>query len=446
MIKNIYKITSLVILSVGLLFSSCKKEFNDSSRPVYELVIKDSVGLMNLAAGLHKRFTQGRQSPMYNAPIGAAYAMDVLRTPNSGNASELELEGGGAGLPNTNSMVTGLWRENLILKAEAEVILNNLNISNTPADKVGLKGYASIFYALGVGTLCQFYEQIPLETKVNASFVSRDIALTKVISILESADLDLATLAPSAKFLGKVPAGVDIKNTVKALLARYYNMHSMITGTYNAVSGNKAISFASAASMTIKSEFRYLNTANTSENPAGVFSAAGSVFIVADSSLGMKNGLAPTPFFATDPRVGFHLTRPGTTILLKGFVAARGTSYPVYLPGEMQLIIAENQARLNAFVPCQTALNLVRQKTTDIYGLNANQPTYSGTVDQLSLLLDIYRQRRLELFMSGMEIEDSRRFNRPGPTAPNKERNRNFYPYPRDERDNNTNTPADPAI
>ena len=29
---------------------------------------------------------------------------------------------------------------------------------------------------------------------------------------------------------------------------------------------------------------------------------------------------------------------------------------------------------------------------------------------------------------------------------PNEERNRNFYPYPQIERDNNTNTPDDPTI
>ena len=65
------------------------------------------------------------------------------------------------------------------------------------------------------------------------------------------------------------------------------------------------------------------------------------------------------------------------------------------------------------------------------------------TVD---LLQDIYKQRRLEMFLSGQELEDSRRFGRAAPNAAGEERNRNFYPYPLIERDNNTNTPADPAI
>ena len=48
--------------------------------------------------------------------------------------------------------------------------------------------------------------------------------------------------------------------------------------------------------------------------------------------------------------------------------------------------------------------------------------------------------------MTGMKLEDSRRFNRPGPNDAGSERSRNFYPYPTVERDNNANTPADPAI
>ena len=160
----------------------------------------------------------------------------------------------------------------------------------------------------------------------------------------------------------------------------------------------------------------------------------------------MRNGLAPTPFFGSDPRVGFYITRVGGNYPMKGFATNLTSSFPVYLPGEMSLIIAENQARQSQFPAAKTALDAVRTKTTDIFGIGASQPAYTGTMDAPSLLFDIYKQRRLELFMSGMELEDSRRFGRPAPNAATEERNRNFYPYPFTERDNNINTPADPAI
>ena len=63
-----------------------------------------------------------------------------------------------------------------------------------------------------------------------------------------------------------------------------------------------------------------------------------------------------------------------------------------------------------------------------------------------AVLLDIYKNRLVELAFQGFRLEDSRRFNRPGPGVTGSERNRNFFPYPRTERDNNTSTPADPGV
>ena len=57
---------------------------------------------------------------------------------------------------------------------EAETVLDNLAVAVDPADKVGLKAYASIFYALSLGTMAQFFEQIPLTKGLNASFSSPD--------------------------------------------------------------------------------------------------------------------------------------------------------------------------------------------------------------------------------------------------------------------------------
>ncbi|MCB0563909.1 MAG: RagB/SusD family nutrient uptake outer membrane protein, partial [Phaeodactylibacter sp.] len=106
--------------------------------------------------------------------------------------------------------------------------------------------------------------------------------------------------------------------------------------------------------------------------------------------------------------------------------------------------VAARQSKLNDAV---TQLDQVLTKTNDVFGVNANLPGYSGTMTQEAVLQEIYRNRCIELFMSGMKLEDSRRFGRPGPTDANPERNRNFYPYPNVERDNNPdNTPMDPPV
>jgi hypothetical protein len=112
----------------------------------------------------------------------------------------------------------------------------------------------------------------------------------------------------------------------------------------------------------------------------------------------------------------------------------------MYLPGEMALIIAEANARTNNLDAAITALNSVLTKKTDSWLIGADLPAYAGARTQEAVLTEIYRNRRIELFMSGMALEDSRRFARPAT-----ERSRTWMPYPAIERSNNTNTPADPA-
>ncbi len=442
--KKILNKISIVFLAgaIALSITSCNKEYVNPSAGSVPSVTTSVDALMNLCAGMQRRFTVGRQSPLYNAPIGGAYAVYGLNTLNAGNLTEAALQAGKGAVQPGNSAVTQLWAQCLLLKTEAETVLDNLGVATDAGDKVGLKAYGSIYYALSLGTLAQFYEQIPLTKGLNATFSPRIDAIQKAITVLESVDADLATTNPSTKFLGRVPAGIDVKNAVKALLARYYNMHSMATGTYNAASGNKAITFAGAASTTVKSEFRF---SAATPNPLGEQNVTVNVYGAIDSTLGLRNGLAPMPA-ANDPRIGFYISKVGGIYPMKGFATLITTAYPVYLPGEMSLIVAENYARQSNFPAAKTALDVVRTKTTDAYGIGAAQPAYAGTLDAASLLTDIYKQRRIELFMSGMELEDARRFARPAPNTTNEERNRTFYPYPFTERDNNTNTPADPAI
>ena len=94
-----------------------------------------------------------------------------------------------------------------------------------------------------------------------------------------------------------------------------------------------------------------------------------------------------------------------------------------------------------------TEINAERQQTTgDIFGVNANLAAYSGTTDAASLAQEIYKQRCMELFCTGNRLEDSRRLGRPASPSNLVERNRNFYPYPDQERQNNPNTPIDPVF
>ena len=91
---------------------------------------------------------------------------------------------------------------------------------------------------------------------------------------------------------------------------------------------------------------------------------------------------------------------------------------------------------------------MVRTKTDDPWGVNANLAPYDGPNTKEAILTDIHRNRRVELFLIGTSLEDSRRFDLPIQESPpdftSYDRNRNFYPYPDNERANNPNTPTDP--
>jgi hypothetical protein len=89
-----------------------------------------------------------------------------------------------------------------------------------------------------------------------------------------------------------------------------------------------------------------------------------------------------------------------------------------------------------------TELNKVitKEPDQDVYGVGAGLSAFAST-DKGEILTEIYRQRCIELFMSGLNLEDMRRFDRP-----DSERKRNFFPYPFSERDNNPNTPPDPTF
>ena len=159
--------------------------------------------------------------------------------------------------------------------------------------------------------------------------------------------------------------------------------------------------------------------------------------------MGLATPLQPA---LNDGRIPFY-TSVNATIAPKyrinGFGNAAATAFPVYLPGEMTLIKAECYARAASpdLVNGLAELNKVVTKTNDPFGVNANQPAINSVANAAELLDQIYRHRCIELYMSGLKLEDMRRFNRP-----TSERKRNLMPYPLRERDNNKNTPPDPSF
>jgi hypothetical protein len=433
----IKKISILLLVLLTASFISCSEEFLDPSNPVGAQVEESAEGLTGLAVGLQYRWSVGRQSPVYNMVAGPGFTTGELRLINPGNVDENEVDLGGDIVTGSNGIVSNLWEQALLTRAEAQIILDNVDaaVSNSGV-KSGLIATANLYKGLALGTLAQNFEQVTLSVEKNAPYYSRSEVLAAAISALEEGQA--VTAGISADFLASTTSTVDIANTINALLARFH----LMAGNYS-----EAITAANAVNLDATSTFAY---DDVNPNPvAYVSTQTNNVFQPVDLTLGLPAELQPDP---ADQRLAFYfadVNPDNQDFRAGGFLATNGDRIPLYLPGEMLLIKAEAYARGTDLSNAIAALDQVITKSpaSDPYGVGAGFATgYSGPQTQEAVLTEIYRQRCIELYMSGMRFEDSRRFDRPGPDSASPERNRNWYPYPSSEHINNTNTPADPAI
>ena len=402
---------------------ACENDFTNPGASTEGDVVTSADGLELLTRGLHRRWAVGRQSPVYTT-ISTGFSTFELRLINPGNISENELSLGGNDLDGSNTIVSNIWEQCLITRKEARTVLENLDVVASPELQGGIRAYASIFAALANGTLATYFEQVPLISEPDAAFSSREAALQAAID-----DLDVAITA-----IGANPDyqqfNIDALNTARALKARYHNM----LGNHS-----EAISAANSVDLSSTSSFIY-DAVNT--NPVAFVSIlTNNVYQPVDLTLGLPSGLHPD---TTDARLPFYFQDINPEMFdyrAAAFFDDNEDPIPVYVPGEMNLIKAEAYARQNELNNAVTELNeiLTKAPASDAFGIGANLSAYSGPMDQASILDAIYANRAMEMMMSGLRLEDNRRFNRPGA-----ERNRTFYPYPNSERDNNPNTPADP--
>src|SRR5437762_1788909 len=287
----------------------------------------------------------------------------------------------------------GLWTTSNKMIFNADNVINNAANLGDKNYASGLIGYATIFKALAIGDLAMFWEKVPAGVGQNVSFTDRAQGLTAAMAAIDNALTAITANPISSGFLTNLPGGIDIPNALHALKARF----SIFLGT-NA----QALTEANAASLTVKSTFNF-----TTVNLNPIFETATSTNNVTAVSnvntLGLPAGLQPDP---SDQRLPFYTTTAYAS-KIKGFAAASTTPWPVYLPGEMTLTKAEAYARQNDLVNATIELNKVvtKQPAADPYGVGAGLAPVAG-LTQAQLLDEIYKQRCIELFMSGLKLED----------------------------------------
>jgi hypothetical protein len=426
-------------MALGMLFmlaSSCKKEYSDPNRATSDKVFSTVGGMTGVSVGIQRVYSLSRAGALYNIVTINGFATKELALLNQGNTAEYQMSQGGTAVDGTNTMLSGLWtRCNKVIYDANQVIENAANISDEGTAS-GLIGYASIFKALAIGSMAMFWDHVPEGVGINVSFITRNEGLLEAIAVVDNALNTINANPISPSFAGTIPAGIDIINTLNALKARY----SLYAGNYA-----QALAAANLVDLTKKSTLNY-----EAASPNPIYDVAGSNFNVyqpIDSTMGLLGSLQPD---LSDQRVPFYMVLSGSSawrFLMKGFAGSTTAAYPIYYPGEMTLIKAECYARQAApdLVNGLIELNKVvtKKAVNDPLGIGADLPPIVGPLTQSQLLDQIYRNRCIEMYMSGLKLEDMRRFNRP-----NSERTRNFMPYPFVERDNNPNLASipDPAF
>lgn len=417
---------SVTILLAALLFAGCSKNYNDPSGPSSSQAFSSPAALTNVAIGLQNWYAMNRGGLVYTTIAMDGILTKQLTVVNAGNTDEAQFETGGGTVQNTNAIITNIWSVSNKIIYDADSVINIApQIISDPSYSSTLIAYVSIFKALAIGNMSMYWEQIPETTGENVGFISSTDGFKKAVSII---DLALDKLETTTLYTLNIPGGIDIKNTLLALKARY----SLFAGDYD-----NALAAAQTVDLSKTAVFTY-NSLNT--NPIfTIATSTNNVFQPKDSTMGLPAGLQPD---ASDNRYPFYITlSTNPRYRLRGFFNAITQPIPIYLPGEMALIQAECYARKNDLQNGLTQLNKVvtKQASTDPFEVGAGLTAVSAS-DISSLLNLIYKHRSIELYLSGMRLIDQRRFNRPVA-----ERNRTYLPYPFVERNGNSNTPEDPA-
>lgn len=426
-------------ISFGLLLIvlfSCKKDYRDPSGPSSQEAYSTPAALANTAVGLQAWYSKDRTGLLYTTVASGSLLTGETFVTNPGNTDEAQIGAGGSKILTTNAVVTGMWAVSNKIRYEADSILRRTNvIVSDKAFASGLIAYASIFKALAIGVQANFWEQIPANTgkpdtiTTDVTFIPGKQGYALAVAALDNAINTVTTTPIGGGFSAYSTDTIKMVSTLYALKARY----ALCAGDY-------AGALAAAGKVPLQDRSPFAFNAQITNPIFTLVTATNNIYNVVDSSMGLPVGLQPN---LADKRVPFYILTQQTKkprFIINGFFRSNVISVPIYLPGEITLIKAECYTRMHDIANGLAELNKVVTKriADDAFGVGAELPPVTATTEAALLTL-IYQQRRIELFMNGQELEDSRRFGRPVA-----ERKRNYFPYPFVERNDNPNTPPDP--
>jgi hypothetical protein len=410
----------------------CSLDLTNPNAPSEQQVITTVDGIITLGVGLQSQYADNLNI-FLRAP---SLVTDEWGTRPIALAADVSLV---TGTPDpTFGVVSDPFAAGYRIARTADILIANApNVAASgtgaglsPATLAGILSMSRLFKAMALGDMALQYEQLPANAGEGALPLPRAQVMDSVIALLEAARADIAGVSDAdlAGFRSRVlGTGFDLRNTIDAMLARYYLLRGKHT---------EALAAAQRVNLGVLSTLTY---PNPGINPIYNYSA-----------VARYTGARKVLFTEADPadkRPAYWALRtagsPGTPDSVFDFkkYGGRNDPYPVYLPDEMRLIMAEVYVRQGNFPAARTLINAVHTQTSSsvdepLAGMPAIPDASLATEAQL--MAQILYERRFELYAQGLRWEDLRRLAAYTSKRPSIQ----FLPYPQSECDVN---PANPC-
>lgn len=405
--------------------AACDLDLTNPNAPSEEDVVDNLDGIVSLGVGLQSQYADNLLIWL-RAP---ALATDEWGARSLALAADQSLVSGE--VDPTFGVVSDPFAAAFRLARTSNILIRSVpGVQMSPGLEKGNLALAKLLKAMALGHLSLQYAQAPTDAGPAAPPLPRAAVMDTVLALLESARADLAAVSDAdlAPFRSRVlGSGFDLRNTVDAMLARYY----LFDGQYP-----QALAAAQRVNLGVLSTLQY---PNPGLNPLYNYA-------VVSRYTGARRALF-TEAEAGDQRPDYWANRtagvagnPDSVFEIRQY-AGRNDAYPLYLPDEMRLIQAEVLARQGSFPQARTLINQVRTQSSS--ALNepvANLPALpvEALDTEAEVLTQILYERRYELYLQGTRWEDLRRLRAYTPKRPSID----FLPYPQNECDRN---PANPC-
>jgi hypothetical protein len=417
-----------IAFAAAAMLAGCNLDKTNPNAPSQGTILTSRDGIVALAVGLQGRYATGMAYFIY--PSGLI--SDELGTPIAALQSYKDAEVGA--LADTYGVVEDPWTTHYqTIKSADDLIANAPGVELGPETLSGILSISYLLKAASLGELIQQYQKIIINPRASTqTFVDRATALPAILALLDIALTESDRFATRAEFNGSIKAaGLNVKNTILAMQARYQRL---------ANNWPAALAAANAVDTSVVS---FMNFSDQAINPVFDLSSRSSYIRPRDTVRVIAE--------PGDARIAFNITGPtvaGTVRPIRSFAQYPATTSPIafYWPGEIMLIKAEAWANTNQLALAAQMVNYVRTRC----GGAANQPkaclpalpaSALETKDQI--IAEIYKQRKFELFGTGLRWEDVRRLGLVSATSPFAKRC--WLLYPNSERNTEPNVPANPS-